>query len=112
MKRAQFATIVAPYLPDSEAINEGSESAHANCIGVGFFLLLADIRSCIVVVKPLAEAENDYRSVHPFALGTDLPSRSLYRDRAQRSSPQSHPGSLGRIRRIQGTHPTRSITPS
>lgn len=43
MKRAQIATIVSPYLPDLEALNERSESAHANPIGVGFSLLSADI---------------------------------------------------------------------
>jgi hypothetical protein len=67
MKRAQIATIVSPYLPDLEALNELSESAHVNPNGVGFSLFSVDIRSCIVranvVVKPPpAEVENDYRS--------------------------------------------------
>jgi hypothetical protein len=74
MKRAQIATIVSPYLPDLESLNERSESAHANPIGVGFSLLSADIRSCIVQakveVKPPAEVENDHRSKSSF---TPLP---------------------------------------
>lgn len=59
-KRArQIVTIVSPYLPDSEALNERSESAHANPIGMGFSLLSADfdIRS-----YRLDEVEDDYRS--------------------------------------------------
>jgi hypothetical protein len=68
MKRAQIATIVSPYLPDMESLNERSESAHANPIDVGFSLLSADIRSCIVQtkveVKPPAEVENNYDQNH------------------------------------------------
>jgi hypothetical protein len=56
MKRAQIATIVSPYLPDSEALNERNESAHAYPIGVGFSLLLANIRSCIVQVKVMGRS--------------------------------------------------------
>ena len=101
VKRAQIATIVFPYLPDSEALNECNESAHANPIGEDFSLLSADICPCIVqakvVVKPPAEVENDYRLKSPF---TPL---SL--------APHPHLGSLGRIRRIQGTCSTRSIAP-
>ena len=41
MKQAQIATIVSPYLPDSEAINERNEFAHSCPIGVGFFLLFS-----------------------------------------------------------------------
>jgi hypothetical protein len=80
MKRAQVATIVSPYLPDSEAQNERGESAHVYPFGVGFSLLLADIRSCIVqakvgVKKPSAEVENDYRSTSSF---TPLPWEEIY----------------------------------
>ncbi|KAI0279753.1 hypothetical protein BGY98DRAFT_967252 [Russula aff. rugulosa BPL654] len=58
MKRAQIATIVSPYLPDSEALNERNESAHAYPIGQGHGK------------KPLAEVEFDYRSKSSF---TPLP---------------------------------------
>src|SRR6266699_2018998 len=79
MKRAQIATIVSPYLPDMESLNERSESARANPIGVGFSLLSADIRSFIVQakveVKPPAEVENDYRSKSSF---TPLPWEEIY----------------------------------
>jgi hypothetical protein len=80
MRRAQIATIVSPYLPDSEASNERSESAHAYPIGVGFFLFIADIRSRIVqakamVKKPLAEVESDYGSK---TFSTPLPWDEIY----------------------------------
>ena len=79
IKRAQIATIVSPYLPDLESLNEGSRSAHANSIGVGFSLLSADNRSCVVQakieVKPPAEVENDYRSRSSF---TPLPWEDIY----------------------------------
>ena len=51
LKRVQITPIVPPYLPDSEAFNKRRGSAHANPIGVGFSLLLAEIRSCIVQAK-------------------------------------------------------------
>ena len=75
MKRAQIATIVSPYLPDMESLNERSESARANPIGVGFSLLSADIRSFIVQVKvevmPLAEVEmiTDQNHLSPLCPG-------------------------------------------
>ena len=79
IKRAQIATIVSPYFPDMESLNERGESAHANPIGVGFSLLSVDIRSCIVQtkveVKPPAEVENDYRSKSSF---TPLPWEEIY----------------------------------
>ena len=79
IKRAQIATIVSPYLPDLEFLNERSESAHANPIGVGLSLWSVDIRSCIVQakveVKPPAEVENDYRSKSSF---TPLPWEEIH----------------------------------
>jgi hypothetical protein len=55
----------------------------------------------------------DQNHLSPLCPGkiSKLSSRSLYRDRAQQSAPHSHTGSLGRIRRIQGTCSTRSTTP-
>jgi hypothetical protein len=79
IKRAQIATIVSPYLPDLESLNEHSESAHTNPIGVDLSLLSVDIHSCIVQakveVKPPAEVENDYRSKSSF---TPLPWEEIY----------------------------------
>jgi len=79
MKRAQIATIVFPFHPDLESLNERNESVHANPIGVGFSSLSADIRLFIVQakveVKPPAEVENDYRSKSSF---TPLPWEEIY----------------------------------